>query len=507
MSSSIKLNTLLVIALAVLTFSNLYSQNIQLSGGNYGEYWVFVDDKLEEENYKEHLEDKFKLTLGYGDITLRSILFFSDPSLPNQEKLNYVDFAAQYSKDPVNILYGRYYKTFGRGLTLNQFLDEDFKTDNSLFGVLAGIKYYNSQLTLLSGSPRNIFFEENVYRIKNHDDTTSQIRGIDFETKLIPKVTLGGRYVRINRDIDLTQKAFTELFGGNIGFRVGPLENYIEYAQQLGSYPGIGGRLNGYGILFSSGLALPGLGVSLQLMDYDTLGFPRGTYRYNEPPTPIKSGISVNRGVDEIGFGVALAFSPFDFLIVELDNGKITTHDSTLSKVEQIFITNETMDGVIEQTAKVTTYPSDNMEITGGIEKLVKQGIELPVEKKTETKPHIEVSYNFGTFFVGSEYQIVFVSSDTSDYHDQALAVSIGKPESFVLTVRYEYRNRVPEWLIEKLGEETNWPMVELSLDITTRHNLRIRAGGEKGGLVCSGGVCRFEEPFRGVKLVFTSIF
>ena len=64
-----------------------------------------------------------------------------------------------------------------------------------------------------------------------------------------------------------------------------------------------------------------------------------------------------------------------------------------------------------------------------------------------------------------------------------------------------------PDWLIPKLGDETGWPMVELSLDLTNRHNLRLRVGAEKGGLVCSGGVCRFEEPFKGVKLVLTSIF
>ena len=94
-------------------------------------------------------------------------------------------------------------------------------------------------------------------------------------------------------------------------------------------------------------------------------------------------------------------------------------------------------------------------------------------------------------------------------FDDQALALSIGKPEAFVFTVRYERRNRAPQWLVdlEKIGPETGWPLAELSLDLTTRHNLRIRAGAEKGGLVCTGGVCRFEEPFKGVKLVLTSIF
>lgn len=510
MRSSTRLSVALLTILLAFSTARLNAQDLRLSGANYGEYWVFFEDEEVDTNYEEHLENKLKVALSYGDITLRGAFFFSDPSLPNMEKLSYIDYSVQYNKEPVSILYGRFNKTFGRGLVLNQFFDEDFKIDKSLFGVQAGISIFNSQLTLLSGKPRNVFFEENTYGIKNDDDTTAQVRGVDLESKIIPNVVLGGRYVRVNREIDITPEAFTELFGGNIGFRTGPFDAYIEYAQQLGTYPGLGGRLKGQGVLFSSSLALSGFGISFQAMDYDTIGFPfNKTYRYNEPVTPIKTGISVNRGTDEVGFGVSLLYSPFDFMSLELDNNKISTHDTTLNRLEQIFVTNESMDAVIEQAAKITTYPTLELEVTAAIEKVVKQGIEVPIEKKTETKPHLEISYDFGSFFIGSEYGIEFVSSDTSDYHDQAIAVSIGKPELFVFTLRYERRNRAPQWLVdlEKIGAETSWPLAELSLDLTTRHNLRIRAGAEKGGLVCTGGVCRFEEPFKGVKLVLTSIF
>jgi len=512
-SSRMKLGLLLTAALFFVSISGVSAQDLRLGGGNYGEYWLFFEKEEADTNYKEHLEDKFKLSLSYGDIALRGVFFFSDPSLPNPERLSYFDYSAQYSKDPVSILYGRFNKTFGRGLVLNQFVDEDFKIDKSLYGVQAGLKYFNSQLTLLSGKPRNVFFEENIYKIKNDNDTTAQIRGIDLETKVVPKINLGGRYVRINQDRNLTPEAFTEIFGGNIGFKTGPFDAYLEYAQQLGTKPGLGGRLKGHGVLFTSSLALSGFGVSFQMMDYDTIGFPYDrNYRYNEPVTPIESGISVNRGVDEIGFGASVLYSPFDFLTVELDNNKISVHDTTASRFEQIFTTNGTMPAVIEQGVKVQTYPTYDMEITAGVDRLVKDSIELPIIEKSETKPYIEVTYNFGTFFIETGYEHNFVTAvDTVgsfDYYDHVIAFSIGKPELFVLTLRYERRSeQAPERFADKLGTETSWPLAELSLDLTARHNLRIRVGAEKGGLVCSGGVCRFEEPFKGVKLVLTSIF
>ncbi len=497
--------TIAILLLAILPLFFLYAADIRISGANRGEYWVFIDDNLDTLNYKEHFEDKLKLSIHYGDVLLYGVFFLWEPSLPNTDRLRYFDYTAQYKKDPVDVLYGRYYTTFGRGLVLNAFLDEDFRNDNSLYGLKADFKYFNSKLTLLTGRPRNVFFEENTYFVKN--DTTDQLRGFNIETKLVPKTTLAGRYVRINRTIDLTPKAFNELFGGNIGVKFGPFDSYFEYARRLGTYPVIGGRLKGEAIYFTTGLAIPGLGVSFQFLDYDNIGLGGAGYRYNEPPTAIKSGISVNRGIDEIGYGVSVFYSPIDKVTIEVDNNKVTTHDTALSYLGQIFEINDDMDAVFEQTIKVQTYPSYDLEITGGVERLVKQGIEIPIEKKTETKPYAEVTYNFGPFFIETGYEHNFLSSDTSDYYEHAVSFSLGKPELFVFSFRYERRNRIPEWLIPKYGEETAWPLAELSLDLTTRHNLRIRVGAEKGGLVCSGGVCRFEEPFKGVKMVLTSIF
>lgn len=513
MRSSTRLSVLVLVILLAGSVSLPNAQDLRLSGANYGEYWVFYEDEEADTNYEEHLEDKLKLALSYGDISLRGVFFLSDPSIPNLNRIDFLDYSVQYDKEPISILYGRFNKTFGRGLALNQFIDEDFKIDKSLYGVQASFRYFNSRLTVLSGKPRNVFFEENVYKIKNANDSTAQIRGIDLETKIIPNTTLGGRYVRINQERNLTPEAFTELFGGNIGFRAGPFDAYLEYAQQYGTRPGAGGRLKGYGILFSSSVALSGLGISFQMMEYDTIGFPIDrNYRYNEPVTPIKSGISVNRGIDEIGFGVSVLYSPFDFMTIELENNKISVRDTTVNKIQQIFTTDGEIPAVTEQSFKIQTYPTFDLEVTAGVERLVKDSIELPIIEKSEIKPYLDITYNLGSFFVETSYEHDFTSATdtigTFDYYDHVLAVSVGRPESFVFTFRYERRSEAaPERFVSKLGEETSWPLAELSLDLTTRHNLRVRVGAEKGGLVCSGGVCRFEEPFKGVKLVLTSIF
>lgn len=489
-----------------------YGEDLRITGANRAEYWLFVDSRLDTANLKEHITEKLKLAFDYKEITLRGVFFFWDPSLRSLNKLYYIDYSAQYKKEPVSILYGRYYATFGRGLCLNQFLDEDFNNDNSLYGLKADLNLLKSQLSLLTGRPRNIFFEELKYTIKN--DTTDQIRGANLETKLLNfqndlglNTIIGARYVRVNRITDLTPKAFTELFGGSMNLKLGPWENYFEYGRHWGTVPVVGGRLRGDGYLFTSSLSMIGYGISIQLVDYKDIGFGGAGYRYNEPPTPIKSGISVNRGIDEIGYGISIVASPFDFISLEIDDNKVSIHNPSLSRLQQFLSLKDGMDGVREQTYKAIIHPTELSEATIGFDYIVKQKIELPVQKKTEAKPYLELQYDFGAFFIEAGLEQTTVTSDTSKYNDRALSISIGKPERFVITLRGEIRNRVPEWLIPKLGEETFWPMLELSLDLTTRHNLRLRIGGEKGGLVCSGGVCRFEEPFRGVKAVLTSIF
>jgi len=482
---------------ACLVPVSLSAQSINLSGGNSAEYWLFVGKDADSINYKEHFEDKLKLSLNYGHLALRGTFFTWNPSHPQPNRLNYIDYNIEYDNAPINILYGTYYTTFGRGLVLNQFLDEDFRNDNSITGFKGGFNYFNSQFTLLAGKPRNIFFQENAYIVIN--DTTDQIRGVDFETRLIPLVSLGARYVRVNRQNDFTPNAFNELFGGNLGIQLGPFEGYLEYAHRLGCYPRVGGRLTGSGLLFSSNLSFPGLGIAFQIMDYDLIGFGDvnyqygATYRYNEPPTPIKSGLSVNRGTDEFGFGTSVNYAPIDNLYLEANYNSIKNHNKT--------------QGVTEQILKIKSTHFENLEIITGIEATIKDQIELPIDKKTEFKPYLEATYDFGNFFIEAGYEHNFITADTSKYYDHALAVSIGKAELFQFTLRYERRNHVPEWLINKLGADISWPMAELSLDLTSKHNLRVRVGGEKGGLVCSGGVCRFEEPFKGVKVVLTSIF
>lgn len=473
--------------------------DFRITGANSGNFWVFTDTALQ---YQEHFEDKLKINATYGDLALRSVYFVWFPSLPASlvESLTYVDYNIAYKKSPVGVQYGRFYATFGRGMCLNQYLDEDFRVDNSLFGVKTDIELLQSKLTMLMGKPRNIFFEENKYKIKN--DQTDQIGGVNLEVNLIPRTNLAGRYVRINTRADLIPGAFTELYGGNLGASFGPFEVYGEYAWQMGCYPVFGGRLSGNGLLVTAGFSIPRFGLMGQYMDFDSLGFPYATaYRYNEPPNPIKAGIGVTRGVDEQGLGGTMTFTPVDLITGELSYNQLLTHDQEA--------------GVYEGVGKLTGHPNDDLEILLQVEYIIRDKIEAItignqniLYRKEEIKPLLDLTYDFGPFYAEAGYEMGrYTVEDTSTYTDMDVSLALGKPEFLVLTLKYGWRDRTPEWLVEKITREKSWPLAELSWDITNRHNLRILAGAMRGGVVCTGGVCRFEVPFKGVRVALTSLF
>jgi hypothetical protein len=479
-----------------------FGADLRITGANTGGFWVFTDTAFQ---YKEHFEDKLKLNAAYGDLSLRSVFFTWFPSLPHSliDSLTYVDYTVGYAKDPVGVQYGRIYATFGRGLCLNQYLDEDFRVDNSLSGVKAEINKFQSRLTMIMGKPRNIFFEENMYKIKN--DMSDQIGGVNLDIGMVPKTNLGGRYVRINTRNDLEPGAFSELYGGNAGTSIGPFEFYGEYARHMGCYPVVGGRLSGDGMLFTGGFSIPRLGIMGQYMDFDSLGFPySATYRYNEPPNPIKAGIGVTRGVDERGYGGTLILTPIDPLNLEGSYNQLATHDGT--------------GGVYETVVKVMGRPTGRIEMLAQTEYIIRDSIEsiaigpqTVFYRKQELKPLLNVTYDLGEFYVEADYEMGRYTVEALDlkstYTDMDVSLAIGRPEFMVLTVKYGWRDRTPYWLIDKITNEKSWPLAELSWDISNRHNLRILAGAMRGGVICTGGVCRFEVPFKGIRLTMTSLF
>ncbi len=478
---------------------------LQIQGVNKAECWLYKED------YATHLEDKLDLNLRYGDLRGGLGMFLYEPSKPwnaDREPLRLLDYTIAYSPKQLEVLYGKFFQTFGKGLALRTYSDDDFRHYKSLHGLRGTARLpFRTELVLLGARMRDIFFQENNYKVMNadslHADTTDQVLGANLSSRPLSFAGIGGRYVRVNRTQDPTPKAFTELYGGDLLATAGPVEVYGEVCQRLGTKPYVGGREKGFGYYLTGTVAVGSYSLIGEYMDYDKLGFPdvvlagRKTYRYPDPPTPIKSGVAINRGVDERGFGVTASATPTAPLYLEASLGSLTApHDTTK--------------GVVEGEAKVRYSLGTDWTFEAKFNHMVQENIELHVASRTTDKPTFHVNYLLGqhTFALEAEYD--FVTEDTGQmvdpwkYHETAVLFSYGYGEALLFTLGWQH---VDMKLDRRYNGETSWPVFETVWSITHRNMLRVRIGAERGGYTCSGGVCREEPPFNGIKAQLISTF
>jgi hypothetical protein len=88
--------------------------------------------------------------------------------------------------------------------------------------------------------------------------------------------------------------------------------------------------------------------------------------------------------------------------------------------------------------------------------------------------------------------------ADSSDYSEKFLSISFVQAPNFRLTIGGSLSSR-------KFSPDHNkMAFAELSY-IFGNHELTIFQGDERGGLVCSGGICTFHPTFRGTRVTLTS--
>ncbi len=481
----------IAVLLAVLSIAG--AAKLTINGVNRAEFWAFFDSV-----YSTQAEDKLDLNLRYGDLRGQVGMFLFEPSKPwddVRKPMRLFDYTVAYSPKQLEVLYGKFYQDFGKGLALRAYKDDDFRHYKSLFGLRGTARLpLRTEVVALAARLRDLFFQENVYRLMNSADSADQIVGADLSSRPLRWAGVGGRYVRINRELDPTPKAFTELFGGDLTLTVGPVEVYGELCRRLGTAPGLGGREEGLGYYLSGTVALPGFSIVGQVMDYDSIGFPTGVYHWNDPPTPIKSGVAMNRGVDERGYGAIVTATPLTELYLEADYGRLYTHDDTSA-------------GVIEWEGKARYDMATDWTFEAYFNHMLQNNVELGTYRRVTDKPVVHFNYLVGQHTVALEGEYAFVDEQSShgdswNYHEAAVALSYGYGEALLFTVGYQYVDVV---LDKRYNGETSWPMFEAVWSVTHRNMLRVRIGAERGGYTCSGGVCRFEAPFKGVKVQLIS--
>ncbi|MCK4322341.1 hypothetical protein KAX08_07485, partial [candidate division WOR-3 bacterium] len=283
----------------------------------------------------------------------------------------------------------------------------------------------------------------------------------------------------------------TYLYAFNIDVVKGPFIIYAEYAEREGWDEIPFEESEGNGIYGSLTFFISNASATFEYLNYDKLGYGGSDYRYNAPPTGNLDGYSINRARDERGWMLDIISNPFGNWYLELNKSILSTISSDSIGFEELYAE---IKGDLWREGTSFLISIKNLEY---------KKPEPIINTKTELIPHIDVMNSMGPHSIKVGLNSRFVEIDTTSFMDNAASIDIGIFSYLSFAGRWEIRDK--EVLLESEG--TEWKVIELRWDISDSHTLNIMAGSEKGGLVCTGGVCRIEEPFEGIKINLLSRF
>ncbi len=466
------------------------SEELSLNGENQLEYWRWKGTE------EEFFEDKLDVEAIYGDFLAGLRYYLFEPSRVDDRRRveRFSRYFLEYRTGPFAARGGSYYAVFGRGLLLAAYEEDQVKLDEDLKGIKASLLLPKLDLTILSGRPRSIFDYSTI------NDTTDLIRGADINLRPISLLSLGASWVRLNQLDKMPPppdtSRLTELYGGRGELIWNWFNLYGEYGKKRGWDRIVFGSGKGEGYYLSSSISLPGLGLSAEYCDYDSLAYGGFTYRYNNPPCPNRYGKAINNGVDEKGHQISATLTPWEPLLGGASYAELKTQDDTSHAIREAY-------------GELKLESFQRGALTLSVDRL-KQTIKNPLLiEDIETTPLLEGYYHVTwRHTVGASYRHRMISRTAefeglTEWKERTASISYSFVPHLTLTLTGEETSEeVPP------EEDTSWLSGTVELKVGESHDLSLMVGSQKGEeLICSGGVCRIEPPFEGWKFLVSSRF
>lgn len=489
----------LTFLLLVFSISNVHAQALRIYGKNSLEYWQWQDTTGNDEHF---LEDVLTVNALFGDFHGNVTWFVYEPSdlAYGLRKEGLKSRFLEFKKREWSIRAGNFNPSFGRGLILNQMDEEEGNIQRDLDGLFFSYAYFRNkkdklvELSLISGKPKNIHFTNRQYYVVN--DTTELLQGGTCSILLTRSMPLSFNAVRFSsREFGSRFPHRTLLYSITAEPAYGPFILFLEVAKRQGWDKLLFADSEGTGVYGALTIFIPRFATSVEYFRYDSLGYGGSVYRYNAPPTANLDNYSINRASDEQGWMVDVTANPFGDWYLTVNKSSLTAISADSLGFEEFF-------GEVKGPLWV-----HGPTLRAGAKSLLYHWPEPIVETKEELIPHAELLTALGahSLKVGLETRGVQIDSlgTLLEFRDTRILVDIGIFSYLSLSGRWEIRDH--EVLMESEG--TEWKVAEMRWDISSNHTLYAFAGSEKGGLVCTGGVCRIEEPFEGFKISLLTRF
>jgi hypothetical protein len=400
---------------------------------------------------------------------------------------------AEYRDEHATIRAGTFYATFGRGLLMRAQEDETVHLDRDIDGLYGAVRWKALDSQGFVGRPRN---DETYAR----DDLLS---GVELGVRIHPQLHLGTGYVRLdasdplgesdNADDPSLGDPLEEFVGGNLQWTHGALDATFEAAKRFvwgernprGGWTGVSGR-DGEAYYGSLSLAVPGYTCLLEGKDYLRFDAP-----YSTLPPANNTGQPVNDGRDERGFGLTVTASPRAEITMEasVDRAAARAGDGERSSAEGTFRRDWWGRGAIqlggEWTEEIELESHEYRRYYGPVLEA-----SYYLSQTTSLTLHGKILDWINHVRGAERVEYTEVSAD--------LCASFGSSRTVTVSV-IKATELIPE------HDDDAWVSLQFSWSFGYNHDLMIKIGEERGGVVCSGGICRYEPPFTGVRIALLS--
>lgn len=548
--------------LTALAASVAYAQDgMQYSISN--EFRYGTGERFEQDLpfHKEYLENMLNTRIYTGDFTIGFRVEVDKPREYGRDTIGLKEYYAEFKRDNLRVRAGTFYNLIGRGMVMNTFESRPLGFDTQTEGVK--LDYGSDQFSVAAlGGIMNYTDILTFSRTEQY-----LLRGASGEVRPLKEIAVGGTYlVASGRK---TPGGFVRPFDaylreGYVDANVSGLRAFINYADKRTQNDSVErsrttSLREGYGLYGLLGYSNADVGVTAEYKNYrfdlvepneQTTG-SRSTRAlpFQNPPNLLaeydKTLLARNPHAidfsDELGFQLETLLYPADGLTVTLVGAGGSRHDAWEGK--QVTDTAGTSRTVYTRlNSAPLSFPelkdvryspyweayvhgeyevNDDMTLALGLQRRdnVLYGVsngEAPSSSETykattlllESVTSLSAADNLHAIV---EMQRVYDSKKVT-LADSAHAAYSGIFNNVLLTVEY---SRAPTWSVNGRLEWTTtdkeqsgrrlWPVIGGTYRIGTSHTVTLQYGAERGGVVCTGGVCRLINPFNGFRLIVKS--
>lgn len=477
---------LLVSGLSLLVFipdKFARSDDWYVSAANYGRYHHFKETK--EDSAATRFQFDISMGRFYAGAWYEVKHLVTDYSAVTADSISQLYLG--WEDNGLTLHAGNFYHAFDRGLILNAFRDDDVSFDLPLDGFRVSGRYKHIDFDAFSATPGLLYLEQLLGK--------PVLKGARLKVKPLKMLHLGGAYVRMNGHFFPYGGTRTNMNQINAKVTYKYFDWYIEYARRVGYFIDFSDledpikNQKGDGTYVNLSAYYSYFTGFFEYKNYKFIAYPDPTLSYNQPPPVNHWGLSLQskfRSTGERGYRCGFIFSPTYYWGFELDYAKAESRDSRYKFMVEKYV--EVRGNYYRDNFFIFSY--DRLEHS----------------EKNEITPKFEISYSLDDIHsvTLTAYLIKYEPSgefaQNSDYTEKYLDFSFARSYKFSLTVGGSWSNQDISSDPKKLG------YIELNIKFPN-HDLVIFNGGQRGGVVCSGGLCLSRPTFQGTRITLLSRF